>query len=701
MSGDNDVMEQAYRIQKLAVVNFRGITEPRTIDVFGRHLFVLGPNGFGKSTIVEAIRWCLFGSPSGQQDIEVRNTFCPAETTDVALNLAAQGKTLNIHRALPPGRSDSRTVITDGEGKNLLFRDALPGLDHLGHPTGTLVVFAGQHAADRGQGQISDFSRVLNFHLGIQQIPDLLEKMRNLAEVRRAQREDMSKSLDSFLKELRDQLSNLEGIRGVIIKNPPWGKGQIPTKAETERKIDSLFEETAHVTGTSPTTGLSLQEKIGKIRGWNNQLASIKKQAINKELGEAKVKLLRAKLLDGWPSAIADLKQAEENITKLHDQEIEILDGRSLDELSSELTALEIERTEEEIRSTLRRDAAKYIEKYSPSVCPVCNQSLATGTIQSDTEKSTSAARCDELRKKISDLKQLGKDLSASRRNVASLTDKITTYQRTAEILIGKSSPTPDDVNRYVENLEAAIQSADNQIKNAQAESERRDRRARDLETEQLFHNNQERITAIQTVLGKDIEGPRSALKDYDNFLATAEEVAKLALEAFDTQIGTSITPLAEDITGVYARLTGHPSYDGILIQREPSNYEKLDPGKLELKVTSSRCPGKSFPKNVLNGQAARALQLVPYFVFSNYWRDVMELDLLLVDDPSESFDTSHLDHLMSVLKTVASHTQLIVASHETDRMRPLIDKYFTVEERCVICVEDFDPLKGPTLEQR
>jgi len=126
-----------------------------------------------------------------------------------------------------------------------------------------------------------------------------------------------------------------------------------------------------------------------------------------------------------------------------------------------------------------------------------------------------------------------------------------------------------------------------------------------------------------------------------------------------------------------------------------------MDPGKLELQVTSSRCPGKFFPANVLNGQAARALQLVPYFVFSDYWHDVMELDLLLVDDPSESFDTSHLDHLMSVLQSVASHTQLVVASHETDRMRPLIDKYFPVEERCIVSMEDFDPLKGPTLEQQ
>ena len=71
------------------------------------------------------------------------------------------------------------------------------------------------------------------------------------------------------------------------------------------------------------------------------------------------------------------------------------------------------------------------------------------------------------------------------------------------------------------------------------------------------------------------------------------------------------------------------------------------------------------------------------------------------MDDPSESFDTSHFDYLMSVLRGVASHTQIVVASHEPERMLPLIEKYFPDDERCIIYVSGFDPEKGPTLEQR
>jgi DNA repair exonuclease SbcCD ATPase subunit len=696
---------QGYRIQRLAAANFRGITEQRTIDVSGRHLFLLGPNSFGKSTIVEAIRWCLFGSPSGQQEIEVRNTFCPAETSDVVLDLAAQHRTLTIHRSLPPGRTESRAIITDHDGRNLLVRDAFPQLARLGQPTGTQVIFAAQHAAGRRQAEISDFSRVLYFYLAVEEIPDLLEKLRKLAEERRAQREEMSKSLDGFLQELRSELSGLQGKKDEILKNPPWGKGQIPTRSETDRKIDDLLHGAGRLTEAEAPPGLSRQDKIGRIKEWNAALASSKNEALRAKLADLEVKREKAqKATDEWHTLASGITKAEEKIAELENRERALLGAQPLDGLADQLAAAEQEHGEAVLRSAIRRHAAIYLDKYHPSQCPVCNQALATGTFEpqgEDPAADGSAARCDELRKRISDIKQLREERSTYRKSVASSRDRVATISRDAETLIGTSSPAPDALEHYIQNLDDVILSARNQIKDAQAEHERRDRRTRDLEAEERFHNYQEKVAAIETILEKDISGSRSALTEYDSFLSTAEDIGKLVLEAFETQISFAISPLAEEITRVYARLTAHPSYDGILIVKQPSSSDRMEPGKLELQVTSSRCPGKCFPANVLNGQAARALQLVPYFVFSDYWHDVMELDLLLVDDPSESFDTSHLDHLMCVLQSVASHTQLVVASHETERMRPLIDKYFRIEERCIVSVEDFDPLKGPTLEQQ
>jgi len=398
------------------------------------------------------------------------------------------------------------------------------------------------------------------------------------------------------------------------------------------------------------------------------------------------------------------IAEAEAKVTELKNREQNLLAGLSLADLAHQLEAAEQEHSEAGLRYTIRRHAAIYLEKYHPLQCPVCNQALATGTFKpegDDLASDASAARCEVLRQRISEINQLREQLRAYRQSLASSKDRAAAITHDAETLLGTSALTPDALEGHIQNLDNALLSASKQIQDTQAECDRRDGRTRDLETEERFHHYQEKLGAIEKILEKDVSGPRNVLAEYDGFLTTVEEVGKLALEAFDTQIDAAIPPLAKEITRVYTRLTAHPSYDGVSIVRQPSDSDKMDPGKLELKITSSRCPGKFFPTNVLNGQAARALQLVPYFVFSDYWQDVMELDLLLVDDPSESFDTSHLDHLMSVLQSVASHTQLVVATHETDRMRPLIEKYFPVEERCIVSVEDFDPLKGPTLDQQ
>jgi len=694
-----------YRIHKLTIANFRGITDPHTLTVSGRHLFILGPNAFGKSTIVEAIRWCLFGFPPGQQEIEVRNTFYPAKTSEVMLDLVAREKVLSIQRVFSPGADRSRQTIRDSAGKTVSLAAALPQLTRLGHPTGTQVIFAAQHAAGRRQAEISDFSRVLYFYLGIERIPELLEKLRQLVQERQAQRAEMSKSIEAFLQELRINLSILQGKKDEIVKNPPWGRGQTPTKIETDRKVDNLLHEVSQVAEAEIPTDLHGRDKLRRVKDLNTTLASKKDDLLKVQLRNLQADFDKAqKLKDEWNSVAGRILEVQAKTTDLNSKENQLLGNRSLGELEAQLEAEKHKYSESELRSKIRSDAAIYLVKYGSSQCPVCENALVPGTLESRGERPATdppSAKLDELEKLIAEIMQVRDELAKCRQSLAGLEEKSTAIAGNASIITGLSNPSPGDIEEHVQRLHNAFQLGRNQIENTQSEHDRLNKRIGDVEAEERFQYYQGKITAIEEILQTGIDPAREALSEYDNFLATAEKVGKLVLEAFDAKINSAVPRLTQELTRVYADLTAHPSYDGVSILKQPSEPNRLESGTLKLQVTSSRCQGQSFPSNVLNGQAARALQLVPYFVFSNYWREVMELDLILVDDPSESFDTSHLDHLMSVLKSVASHTQLVVASHESDRMEPLIETHFPVEERCVVHVKDFDPLKGPILEQQ
>ena len=52
-------MADGFRIKRISVEGFKGFTETQEIDVRNRHVFLIGPNGNGKSSIIEAIRWGL------------------------------------------------------------------------------------------------------------------------------------------------------------------------------------------------------------------------------------------------------------------------------------------------------------------------------------------------------------------------------------------------------------------------------------------------------------------------------------------------------------------------------------------------------------------------------------------------------------------------------------------------------------------
>src|SRR5438270_13840850 len=96
-----------YRVNTVAVEGFSGFTDAQQIRISQKHAFVFGPNGRGKSSVLEAIRWCLFGQAQ-RPEAEVRNTYYRRGECAVTLDLVATSGSLTLRRKLRPGvgRSD-------------------------------------------------------------------------------------------------------------------------------------------------------------------------------------------------------------------------------------------------------------------------------------------------------------------------------------------------------------------------------------------------------------------------------------------------------------------------------------------------------------------------------------------------------------------------------------------------------------------
>ena len=90
----------AFRIQRLRIEGFKAFAAPQSLEI-GGHVFVFGRNGLGKSSVVEAVRWCLFGL-ADRPEAEVRNVFYPAGECKVELELEGPGGRWRIQRRLRP-----------------------------------------------------------------------------------------------------------------------------------------------------------------------------------------------------------------------------------------------------------------------------------------------------------------------------------------------------------------------------------------------------------------------------------------------------------------------------------------------------------------------------------------------------------------------------------------------------------------------
>ena len=210
------------------------------------------------------------------------------------------------------------------------------------------------------------------------------------------------------------------------------------------------------------------------------------------------------------------------------------------------------------------------------------------------------------------------------------------------------------------------------------------------------FQTHRSREERLLRNLESDLQPAREAHREFTDVLETLRTIREALQESFNTTLNGTLPQISELMTDVYGRLTQQTSFPKIVVESGRPELRRT----LRVRVTSDRTPEESFePSEVLNGQAFNALNLVPYFVFSQFQAEALELDCLLIDDPSQSFDTSRVELLMRELATAATHAQLIVATHEKDRFAPFIDKYFPSGTYRVLQVTSFVPDLGPTLE--
>lgn len=694
-----------FKLHSVTIEGFRGFTDEQNITFSGKHGFLFGKNGCGKSSIVEAIRWCLFGL-ADRPETEVHNAYYPPGDCQVSLQLQATDGLWRFQRRFRPGAERSRLTIYDPDGNEVALRQVFPYLARMGPTGGTHIIFAAQHeSGHRPKADITDFNKVLYSYLNLEDVPELIDRLDKILEEYRDKRESLASDIEDTKESIREELIKNKSKLEELLRDPPWGEETTPTKSETHEKVQRFSENIASLTNNSLIEDLLPNEKLECSEKWIQEFASSKKSELEKKLEEQRGKLEELiELVKNVREMDEKIESYEGSNKKLKEKLGSIFPGKSIDEIEVELNETDISIKEKTIRLMIAKDAEAYCSDNKAVECPVCQAKYTAEGLLSRVKDVISQIKpvekdlmeeAEKLRDRYNNAMDLKKEMIVNQEKLNTLREEWKEAISRIKSLLGiinESTLYEEELHVRQETLADNIKSLETSIETDESRYTTWKRQIDNLKKELRFHRYRREEQKLENQLTLSFESIESYLREVSELDSTVCEIKDRLASGLGEAIDLAIPHLNKMMTEVYRRLTGQQSFENVLITRAVGSGVQ----ELKVKIGSEHFPEQLFdPEDVLNGQAQSALRLVPYFVFSQFKEEALELDLLLIDDPSQSFDTSHIELLLQELATAGSHAQLIVATHEDERFEPLLDEYFC-DPFMLIKFNEFDPVKGP-----
>ena len=696
---------EKFVIEQVKIEGFKGFTEPKHIDLKGKHLFIFGECGNGKTSILEAIRWCLCGGRRGEEEA-LRNHFyggvCQVE---LSLRKISGGSIYKVRRHLLPGGGSSERVAIGPDGKEQAFSKIFPRLPQLFSEEGIYIVLAEQ-SPWRPPTEISEFGQVIYSYLGWDELRDLLDKLAGVANEYERVDEELSREIEKLEEQGRERLRSIQEDLRILLSNPPW-EGNPPTYADTIQKIRDFMNQLIQQSRSSPIEFVSsemmlrraetlIEEIRGKGRG------PLEEQI--KKLSQDTDKAVRLRVQ--WERVKEELIALNSEINEVTEELNKLTEGKSLQELEEELHPLEKEVKEKALQADLLQKA---LEALSPerNICPVCLREFSNNleahfrcSLQeiSDLQKGLIDQR-DKARERI----EKARSLSQKKNQLESLASKgrreVTFFEDELKNLLGLENVTLEAIEaahqKKLQERSLLQKQAEDLNKWAGSEREKIEKFRRELR----FHELRKKEERLQIWLNEGLQKTQEAYQSFKDILDSADEIIDKINRTLAEELDEILPPLSKQMSQVYQRLTKQKSFDQIRLIREEEESRRTKAPEIGIKVYSSSFPERLFDPMTLNGQALRALYLTPYFVFSEVKGEVSELDFLMLDDPAQRFDNIRLQVLLEELKKVASHAQLIIATHEQERFEAFIPSVFNLDEYNAVVVKEFDPIGGPSFE--
>lgn len=700
--------QDRFRLREVQIEGFKGFTKSQTIRIDGKHLFVLGPNSYGKSSVIEATRWNLCGSTARPGEMVLNQWYSQGSTVETKLDVG--GRLLTFTRTLGRGTGGkSDATLRDASGHELPIKETLPQLASLETGEGMHVVYSAQFAPlHRAPENLKPFARTLYSYLGLSEIPALLECFKDVLRSQQEVESRLAKELTELRISIETQSADVEDQVARFLQNAPWGTERVPPPAETRDRVRRFVEELVELlpNHSPPESAQGTEALLSGAQSLVAELTQTKLSEIDKERKKAAATLqARQDLAKRLSDIIKEIEDNSRAISKAESDRQSALEGESIDSLSAKVTSARKSSTESALTLEVQtkglewskdRDAAGVEDR-----CPLCGSTVTTkDLVDRLTIELNNASRADRqnlqaresLENRLQQVELLGGTLKSLESTKAELNDRLKSVEGEVEHLFAtppKIDDLPEAVERIVEKRRAALIELDSRLADVTGSNQVLQGRLTALSEEARFHRIQDQKRALKSQL-EQANRAQEVLSELAKFGESIRSIQAALEGALTEQLKKSLPTLNDKLSKAFQALTHHPVFDRILIRQD--NLLEL-----QLCVASSEEPGHEFPPEVLNGQALSALELVPYFAFSELGDSPIAVHLLLLDDPTQAFDPEHIESLIGELATLGKTVQLVVATHETKKVEDFVSKSFDPGSFAIMRFTSYNRLQGPT----
>ncbi|HWM63267.1 MAG TPA: AAA family ATPase [Solirubrobacterales bacterium] len=682
------------RLEQISVSGFRGFNRECQVPIGANVVILKGPNGSGKTSLIDAIQWLLLGDISrfrgavlkkGEDYISNRYAGGPPF---VAAELSGDQGPVRVSRR---GIGDAMQLQVEGhELPDLLEDDAQAWLDEtMGaefvetKPTELLRRHLLQQDEMREflQADTNERYEFVASLTGMERLTSLDNQLTSELKSTRQAARDLQTRVEEAESELASANVDRADTRQLLEERtvPADFEGAAKRAAALLSSKEAPTDPTQLSDTLSARSGEILEELEGlEENRRRRQLAD--QQARESGADASQLAELRAKV----DTLGSEERQARERLVKAEEG---LAAARITADKAQQLAALAFEQIE--------------------GACPVCGQEHNYDETRARLERLLQGA--PELAEEIAAVDAAGAEVAGIAAGLADARSRLAELETAAE--------RHAEAERSIEHLEAERKKAQERLKalvdaptkgsEEALEESATTRRAeidtalthlrRGLERELGNRRTARRVTALDEQVGElqaRLDELRKELSAQRTRVKRAEEVRKNLGRHINAVMGKATNSSTELINEIYRRLDVHPTFQefGFHTQR---HYET---GHLRPWVYDRRRGRDGNALHVLSAAQLNSLAICLFLALNLESRS--GLSTAILDDPVQSLDDVNLLSLADVLRTVRSKRQVIVSTHDEILAELLIRKLRPLrsEDATVVVTIDQWGESGPRL---